>query len=66
VNIAGFVAANRLRGDTDIKQHGYQISNLTGGWDTYEPAGGKQSNFDEWQGDHPGAEADQAKVNSFV
>lgn len=120
VNIAGFVASNRLRGDTDIvqwdeiahldpdkdgvldvrtpleselghidgavhipleelrqrigelpkdkrwiayckmgrrgyiaerilTQNGYRAANLAGGWDTYEPAMAKQSNFDEWQ-----------------
>jgi len=32
-----------------LKQNGFQASNLTGGWDLYEPATGKQANFDEWQ-----------------
>ena len=32
-----------------LKQHGFRAANLTGGWDTYESAVGKQSNFDKWQ-----------------
>jgi NADPH-dependent 2,4-dienoyl-CoA reductase/sulfur reductase-like enzyme/peroxiredoxin family protein/TusA-related sulfurtransferase/rhodanese-related sulfurtransferase len=32
-----------------LKAHGYQVANLTGGYDTYEAAVGKQGNFDEWQ-----------------
>jgi len=32
-----------------LKQNGFRASNLTGGWDIYEPATGKQGNFDEWQ-----------------
>jgi len=50
----GYIAERILR------QSGYQAANLTGGWDIYEAATAKQSNFDEWQertGNNPSGSA---------
>ncbi|MBC7250724.1 MAG: FAD-dependent oxidoreductase [Anaerolineae bacterium] len=41
-----------------LKQHGYRAANLTGGWDTYEPATSKQDNFDEWRSPQAPASAE--------